>query len=168
MPSAKCQVLIYNVPMKIALGADHAGFSLKQKIKQHLLERGIKVDDLGTHSAESVDYPDFARRVGEEVVARQADYGILCCGTGIGMAIAANKVPGVRAANVHTEEEARLSREHNDANVLTLGGRTTEEDAALRIVDQWLEANFIGGRHERRVEKITQIEHREARVLGTE
>ncbi|HUK23525.1 MAG TPA: ribose 5-phosphate isomerase B [Terriglobales bacterium] len=154
--------------MKIALGADHAGFSLKQKIKQHLLSRGIQVDDLGTHSAESVDYPDFARRVGEEVAARQADCGILCCGTGIGMAIAANKVPGIRAANVHTEEEARLSREHNDANVLTLGGRTTEEGAALRIVDQWLDASFIGGRHERRVEKISQIERAEARVLGTE
>jgi ribose 5-phosphate isomerase B len=167
MPSAKCQVLIYNVIMKIALGADHAGFSLKQKIMQHLIERGIKVDDLGTHSVESVD-PDFARRVGDEVAARQADLGILCCGTGIGMAIAANKVPGIRAANVHTEEEARLSREHNDANVLTLGGRTVEEKTALKLVDAWLGAEFAGGRHERRVEKISQIERAEARVVGTE
>jgi ribose 5-phosphate isomerase B len=154
--------------MKIALGADHAGFSLKQRIKQHLIEQGIVVDDLGTHSTESVDYPDFARQVGEEVAAGQADCGILCCGTGIGMAIAANRVPGIRAANVHTEGEARLSREHNNANVLALGGRTMDEGVALKLVDLWLSSKFLGGRHQRRVEKISQIERAETRALETQ
>jgi ribose 5-phosphate isomerase B len=149
--------------MKIALGADHAGFLLKQAIKQHLSDRGIAVEDMGTDSAESVDYPDFAQRVGEAVAAGSAERGILCCGTGIGMAIAANKVPGIRAANVHNQEEARMSREHNDANVLTLGERTTDTAAALDIVDLWLSAKFLGGRHARRVEKIRQIERAEAR-----
>jgi ribose 5-phosphate isomerase B len=149
--------------MKIALGADHAGFDLKEKIKQHLVGRGISVEDRGTHSTESVDYPDYARAVGEEVVAGRSDCGILVCGTGIGMCIAANKVPGIRAANVHSEMEAQLAREHNNANVLTLGGRTLDEDAAFKLVDRWLSAEFTGGgRHGRRVEKVSQMERAES------
>ena len=147
--------------MKIALGADHAGFELKETIKQHLLTRGITVSDHGTHSSESVDYPDFARLVGEEVAARQADAGILVCGSGIGMAIAANKVPGIRAAQATSELEAQLSREHNDANVLTVGARLSDPAAALQIVDRWLNTPFAGGRHARRVEKIRELERQE-------
>jgi ribose 5-phosphate isomerase B len=105
-----------------------------------------------------VDYPDYARAVAEEVVARKADWGILVCGSGIGMCIAANKVPGIRAAHVTTEVEAQLSREHNNANVLTLGARLLEESQALNIVDRWLSSSFAGGHHERRVEKIAAIE----------
>ncbi|MFB3812582.1 MAG: ribose 5-phosphate isomerase B [Terriglobales bacterium] len=147
--------------MKIAIGADHAGFELKEKIKQRLQQQGVQVDDQGTISTDSVDYPDFARKVGEEVARKQADLGILVCGSGIGMAIAANKVPGVRAANVSTELEAQLSREHNDANVLALGARILDEPAALKIVDKWLHTPFAGGRHQRRVEKIADIERAE-------
>ncbi|MBS1852228.1 MAG: ribose 5-phosphate isomerase B [Acidobacteria bacterium] len=148
--------------MKIALGADHAGFELKEKIKAYLAGKGISVADHGTHSTESVDYPDYARVVGEEVVAKQADYGILVCGAGIGMSIAANKVPGVRAANIHSEVEAQLSREHNNANILALGGRLLDEATALQIVERWLSTPFSGGRHERRVEKISALERAEA------
>ena len=144
--------------MKIALGADHAGFELKEKIKQKLAAQGITVDDRGTNSTASCDYPDFARAVAEEVAAKVADLGILVCSTGIGMSIAANKVPGIRAAKVDTEFEAERSREHNDANVLTLGANIVSEDAASKIVDKWLATPFAGGRHERRVEKITAIE----------
>ena len=148
--------------MKVALGADHGGFELKEKIRQHLVDHGISVDDLGTHSNAAVDYPDYARAVGEKVAARRADCGILVCGAGIGMSIAANKVPGIRAANVHSEVEAQLSREHNNANVLTLGGRLLDEAAALKIVDRWLNTEFSGdGRHVRRLEKISEIEHDE-------
>src|SRR5215471_8294526 len=115
--------------MKIALGADHAGFELKENIRQHLA--GIAdVQDFGTSALESVDYPDFARAVAEAVAAHQADRGILFCGTGIGMAIAANKVPGIRAANVNTESEAKICREHNDTNVLTVGGRLLDAATA--------------------------------------
>jgi ribose 5-phosphate isomerase B len=147
--------------MKIALGADHAGFPLKEKIKQWLTEEGQQVDDKGTLSNDSVDYPDFARKVGEEVAAKKVDRGILVCGSGIGMSIAANKVPGVRAANAHTVYEAQMSREHNDANVLTLGARTLNESEAHSILDTWLRTKFAGGRHQRRVDKISQIEREE-------
>ncbi len=147
--------------MKIAIGADHAGFELKEKIKQRLVQQGIEVRDEGTVSNESVDYPDFARKVGEEVAARQVDYGVLVCGSGIGMSIAANKVPGVRAANVTTEYEAQMSREHNDANVLAVGARILKDDEAFAIVDKWLHTPFAGGRHQRRVDKIMEIERQE-------
>ncbi len=146
--------------MKIAIGADHAGFELKEKIKQRLAQLGIEVHDQGTVSNESVDYPDFARKVGEQVAAHQVDYGVLVCGSGIGMAIAANKVPGVRAANVTTEFEAQMSREHNDANVLAVGARILKDDEAFAIVDKWLHTPFAGGRHQRRVDKIMALEHR--------
>lgn len=147
--------------MKIALGADHAGFELKEKIRGYLQQKGIIVDDRGTKSSESVDYPDYARLVGEDVINKRADFGILVCGSGIGMSIAANKVPGIRAVNAHDETEAHLAREHNDANVLTLGGRFLEESVAQKIIDKWLSTPFAGGRHGKRVEKISQIERAE-------
>lgn len=150
--------------MKIALGADHAGFELKNRIRQFLEQKAIAVDDHGTNSPESVDYPDFACAVGHAVGRCDADLGILVCGSGIGMAIAANKVEGIRAASVSTEYEARMSREHNNANVLALGARILSPDQAIAIVETWLNTQFAGGRHERRVEKIAQIEREEARA----
>ncbi len=147
--------------MKIVLGADHAGYELKDKIKQHLQQQGVDVRDEGTSSPDSVDYPDYARLVAHDVAEQRADLGILVCGSGIGMAIAANKVDGIRAANVSTEYEAQMSREHNNANVLALGARIVGADEAFRIVDKWLSAQFAGGRHERRVEKIMAIEKEE-------
>jgi ribose 5-phosphate isomerase B len=147
--------------MKIALGADHAGYQLKDQIKQHLAQKGIELRDEGTSSPESVDYPDFARAVAHDVSEQRADLGILVCGSGIGMAIAANKVDGVRAANVTSEYEAQMSREHNNANVLALGARILQPEEALRIVDTWLATPFAGGRHERRVEKIAAMEREE-------
>ncbi len=151
--------------MRIALGADHAGFELKQKIKDYLAKQGYEVKDEGTVSNESVDYPDFAKSVGEDVAGNSVDRGILVCGSGIGMAIAANKVPGVRAANVSTEYEAQMSREHNDANVLAIGARILDEPSAMKIVDTWLKTDFAGGRHQRRVDKIADIEREEAQRL---
>ena len=150
--------------MRIAIGADHAGFELKEKIKQRLAQQGIEVRDQGTVSNESVDYPDFARKVGEQVAGKQVDLGVLVCGSGIGMAIAANKVPGVRAANVTTEYEAQMSREHNDANVLAIGARVLKDDQAFAIVDKWLSTPFAGGRHQRRVDKIMEIERQETQA----
>ena len=144
--------------MKIALGADHAGFELKNKIKSWLDEQGIPVADLGTNSSDSVDYPDYARKVAEDVAAHRADLGILVCGTGIGMAISANKVPGIRAANADSEFAAQMAREHNNANVLTLGARILNDDSACKIVDKWLHTQFAGGRHQTRVDKIMAIE----------
>lgn len=148
--------------MKIAIGADHAGFELKEKLKQRLLQQGVEVDDRGTLDNNSVDYPDFAAAVGREVASGRAERGLLVCGSGIGMAVAANKVPGVRAANITTEEEARLSREHNDLNVLTMGARILQEDQAFRILEAWLTTEFAGGRHQRRVEKISELERESA------
>ena len=144
--------------MEIALGADHAGFELKERVKQELERLGHRVEDLGTDSADSVDYPDYARQVARRVAGGQAQRGILVCGTGTGMAIAANKVAGIRAASVTDPAAARLSREHNDANVLSLGARLVEPERAMEIVRAWLETEFAGGRHQRRVEKIGEIE----------
>lgn len=144
----------------VALGADHAGFELKEALKAWLIEGGHQVLDFGTHSPDSVDYPDYAREVGEAVASGKAERGLLVCGTGIGMAMAANKIPGIRAAACHEPFTARLSREHNAANVLALGGRITGRELAVEIVRVWLAAPFSGGRHERRVEKIGQIERR--------
>lgn len=149
--------------MKIALGSDHAGFELKEKIKRRLTTQGLTVDDRGTDSTASCDYPDYARAVGDEVASRAADLGILVCSTGIGMSIAANKVPGIRAAKVDTEFEAALSREHNDANVLALGANVIGDEEAFKIVDKWLNTAFSHGeRHERRVGKIGAVEREEA------
>ena len=142
----------------IPIGADHAGFELKDKIRQHLEQKGFQVADDDTGSADSVDYPDYARLVAHDVSQKRADLGILVCGSGIGMAMAANKVAGVRAANVSSEYEAQMSREHNNANVLALGARIVKEEDAVRIVDRWLATPFAGGRHERRVEKMAAME----------
>jgi len=144
--------------MKIALAADHAGYELKNAIKLRLQQKGIEVVDRGTSTADSVDYPDYALMVAQEVAGHRADLGILVCGSGIGMAICANKVDGIRAANVSTEHEAQMSREHNNANVLALGARILQPEQAFAIVNKWLETAFAGGRHERRVEKIRQLE----------
>ncbi len=144
--------------MKIAIGADHAGFELKEKIKQHLISQGYQVDDNGTDSDQSVDYPDFARKVGEEIVNKGADLGVLICGTGIGMALSANKMHGIRAANVTTEFEAQMLREHNDGNIVTLGARVVDEQTAYKLVDTFLTTEFAGGRHQKRVDKIMEIE----------
>ncbi|HEY0077096.1 MAG TPA: ribose 5-phosphate isomerase B [Pyrinomonadaceae bacterium] len=147
--------------MKIALASDHAGFAEKERLKPLLGEMGVEVEDLGTVSEESVDYPDYARMVGEKVARGEAEQGILVCGSGTGMAIAANKVPGVRAAVAWSEETARLARQHNDANVLALGARTTPPEQFPSIVRAWLGTRFDGGRHAARVAKISQIEHEE-------
>ncbi|MFS8084707.1 MAG: ribose 5-phosphate isomerase B [Acidobacteriota bacterium] len=147
--------------MKIAIASDHAGYEEKERLKPLLDELGIQYDDLGTVSEASVDYPDYARKVGVEVASGKVEQGLLVCGSGTGMAIAANKVPGVRAAVAWNEETARLAREHNDANVLSLGARVTAPDELPRIVRAWFNAKFAGGRHERRVEKIREIEQEE-------
>jgi RpiB/LacA/LacB family sugar-phosphate isomerase len=145
--------------MRIALGSDHAGYELKEMIKAYLIGTGVEVSDCGTSSPESVDYPDFAARVGSEIQGGGSDRGILFCGTGIGMSIAANKIPGIRAALASTPDGARLSRLHNDANVLCLAGRFTDALTAEKIVRIWLETPFEGGRHQRRVDKIMAFEH---------
>ena len=146
--------------MKIALGADHAGYELKNKLKDYLVAQGHDVQDEGTNSGESVDYPDFARKVGDDVAASKVERGILVCGSGIGMAISANKVHGVRSANITSEYEAQMSREHNDLNVLALGARILDEAKAKAIVDIWLKTQFAGGRHANRVEKIAKLDDR--------
>jgi len=143
---------------RIALGADHAGLHVKEIIKKYLADSGYGVDDLGTSSDESVDYPVFARAVAERVAAGQNDFGVLACGTGIGMAIAANKVTGIRAANAHDAMTARLAREHNDANVLTLGARVLDDARAVQVVQTFLRAQFAGGRHQRRIDEITEMD----------
>ncbi len=143
---------------KIALAADHAGFQEKEKLKPTLDELGVEYDDLGTNSSESVDYPDFARTVAEAVAKGEYDQGLLVCGSGTGMAIAANKVHGIRAAVAWNEDIARLAREHNDANVLSLPARFTSHDEATKIVKAWFDADFEGGRHEPRIAKISEIE----------
>jgi ribose 5-phosphate isomerase B len=144
--------------MHVALGADHAGFQLKDAVKRVLDELGVTYQDFGTSNGASVDYPDFAQAVAAGVSAGTFDRGILVCGSGIGMAIAANKVAGVRAAAIGDTESARLSREHNDLNVLALGARLTPESRAREIVRTFLQTAFEGGRHAGRVGKIHQIE----------
>lgn len=140
--------------MRIALGADHRGFALKERLKRRLVEAGHKVEDFGPDSAESCDYPDFACRVARAVARGRARRGILICSTGIGMSIAANRVPRVRAALCHTPDLAERSRRHNRANVLCLGADVITGPTALRIVRRWLAAEFEGGRHRRRVGKL--------------
>jgi ribose 5-phosphate isomerase B len=144
--------------MKISLGADHAGYLLKDRVRQYVIERGYQVVDEGTNTSDSVDYPDYALKVAEDVAAGRAERGILVCGSGIGMAITANKVDGIRAANISNAYEAQMSREHNDLNVLTLGARILNETDAMHIVQIWLDTPFSGGRHSGRLDKIHQIE----------
>lgn len=147
-----------NPTRKIAVGADHGGYELKHLIVEHLRRQGYEVQDLGTHGPEPVDYPDYAQQVARAVAAGEYDLGILICGTGIGMSIAANKIVGIRAAVCGDTYSARMSRLHNNANILCLGGRVLGPGLALDIVDAWLSAEFEGGRHARRVEKIRQME----------
>ncbi len=144
--------------MKIALAADHAGFALKEKLCASLAAAGYEIADFGTDSAESCDYPDFAGRAAREVAQGRADRAILVCSTGIGMAMAANKVAGVRAAPAQSDDEVRFTREHNDANVLTLGAKYLDENRALQLIRIFLDTEFAGGRHARRVAKIAQLE----------
>jgi ribose 5-phosphate isomerase B len=143
---------------RMVVGSDHAGFRAKEIIKKYLQDAGYTVDDMGTHSEESVDYPDFAKAVGERVAAGNGALGVLVCGTGIGVSIAANKVEGIRAALAHDSLTARRAREHNDANVIALGGKVVGEDEAIAIVQEFLSAEFAGGRHQRRIDKITEMD----------
>lgn len=140
--------------MKIALGCDHGGYELKEKVKSHLGKKGYEVLDLGCHSTESVNYPVYGKAVGEAVAKKEADYGVVICGTGIGISIAANKVKGVRAALCMNTTMARLTREHNDANVLAFGARMVGDVLALEMVDTFLTTAFEGGRHIARVEML--------------
>lgn len=144
--------------MRIAIGADHAGVALKDQLKQWLIERGDAVDDVGTFTTDSVDYPDYAAAVGHAVAEGRAERGVLVCGSGIGMAIAANKIHGIRAAAVVDEASARLSREHNDANVLTLGARLTAVDEARELLRIFLVTEYQGGRHQQRIDKISALD----------
>jgi len=146
--------------LRIAVGSDHAGYDAKQEVLQMLREHGHEACDMGAYSRDCVDYPDIAVAVSECVARGEADRGILVCGTGIGMSITANKVRGVRAALCHDEFTARAAREHNDANVLAVGARTTAVYAILRIVDIFLEVQFAGGRHSARVQKIAECERK--------
>lgn len=144
--------------MRIIIGSDHAGFPLKEEVAAFLRREGHAVTDVGTDGETPVDYPDYARRVAQAVAGGTHDRGILVCGTGTGMAIAANKVPGIRAVVALDEETARLGRAHNDTNVLALAGRRTGKDEARKIVRTWLETPFEGNRHERRLDKIREME----------
>lgn len=144
--------------MKIAIGADHGGVHMKEEIKKHLLAQGIDVEDFGTFGTESVDYPDIAEVVARNVVNHKNDFGILICGTGIGISIAANKIKGVRAALCPNEYCGRLSRQHNNANILCLGERVMGVEVAKSVTDAFLSAEFEGGRHQQRVDKIRGLE----------
>lgn len=147
--------------MKIAIGCDHGGITLKDSIVNYLEERGVQIEDFGTFGTESVDYPDYAYKVARSVADGRADKGILMCGTGIGISIAANKVNGIRCALCHNTETARLTALHNDSNILAMGGRVIESDTAVDIVKTWLDTPFEGGRHINRINKISEIEKKE-------
>jgi ribose 5-phosphate isomerase B len=142
----------------IIIGSDHGGLVLKTALNSYLKRRGFEVTDAGTNSDASVDYPDFGQKVAETVMAGEAELGILICGTGIGMSIAANKIPGIRAALVTDVFMARMAKEHNNANVLVLGGRVLDDQKACDIVGAWLDATFEGGRHQARLDKIAALE----------
>ncbi len=143
---------------KIAIGSDHAGYEAKEQAKRELGALGLEVLDEGTNGLESVDYPDFGAAVGRAVVGGEAERGVVICGSGIGISIAANKVPGVRAALCWNEETARLARQHNDANVLCLGARFIGPELAARMIRVFVETEFDGGRHAERVEKLTRLD----------
>lgn len=149
--------------MRIALGSDHGGFKLKEAIKEHLTKKSIEIKDFGTFTTESVDYPDLGMAVAESVAKGDYDKAILCCGTGIGISISANKVPGIRCALCGDTFSAKMSIEHNNANILALGERVIGLGLALEIVDTWLEAQFQGGRHGNRIGKISEIEKKYSR-----
>lgn len=143
--------------VRIAIGADHGGVVLKDVLAEHLAARGVEVIDLGTHGTDRVDYPDYGHAVGLAVALGRADLGVALCGSGIGIGMAANKVPGIRAATVHDETSARLARQHNDANVLCMGERLVGVEVARNALDAWLDATFEGGRHEARVAKLDAL-----------
>ncbi len=143
--------------MRIALGSDHAGFEMKQAVKAYLGVRGLQVEDVGTFNSDSVDYPEIGAAVARAVAGGRCERGILVCGSGEGMCMVANRFAGIRAALAPTEEHAQLSRRHNDANVLCLGGRLTALDEAYKIVDAFLDTGFEGGRHQRRVDQIEEV-----------
>jgi ribose 5-phosphate isomerase B len=155
--------------VKIAIASDHAGFELKQQIAAQLSADGHDVQDFGTTSEASVDYPDFAEPAAREVAAGDAELGVLVCGSGVGVAIVANKVDGVRAVHAHDAEEAEISRRHNNTNVVTLGERTTSPEQAVEIVNTFLATEFEGGRHQKRVDKIALVEgHNSTEASGKE
>lgn len=141
----------------IAIGSDHGGFDLKNEIKKHLEGRGFEVKDFGTYSKDSVDYPDIAEAVCRPVAKGEFEFGVLVCGTGIGISIAANKIEGIRAALCSDPYSAAKAKEHNNANVITLGGRVTGVDLAMTIVDAYVDAKFEGGRHQGRIDKIMKL-----------
>ncbi|MHC4944049.1 MAG: ribose 5-phosphate isomerase B [Planctomycetota bacterium] len=149
--------------MKIYIGSDHAGYAAKEAVKARLAQEGHELVDAGTDSEDSCDYPDFALQVAHGVSRSNEDRGILICGTGIGMSIAANKIDGIRAALCHDEETARMSRAHNDANILCMGARILSENALYGIAKVWLSTSFEAGRHARRLEKIQQAEREDTR-----
>lgn len=144
--------------MKISIASDHAGLELKDYIKEYLTKKGHEVEDFGTYSKDSCDYPDFARPCAQSVANKSSELGILVCYTGIGMSMCANKVKGIRAALVTSIENAHLTKEHNNANILCLGAKDTPQDLALNIVDEFINTPFAGGRHERRVNKLMETE----------
>ncbi|MBT5549731.1 MAG: ribose 5-phosphate isomerase B [Nitrospina sp.] len=143
---------------KIAIASDHGGFDLKESVIAHLLNTGWEVDDLGPHSGDSVDYPDFGVKLAEEVADKKVERGIVICGTGIGMSIVVNRYPGIRGTLCSDVFTAKLCREHNDSNILIMGGRVIGKGLAAEIVNTWLNTDFEGGRHQRRLDKINQID----------
>ncbi len=149
---------MYTLRVRIAVGADHAGYRLKELLASHLRELGHEIEDCGTDSEESVDYPVYGKAVGEKVASKDVDLGLCVCGTGIGISIAANKVIGVRAAAVHDVTSARLAREHNNANVICFGSRIIGPEVAKDALDRFLASAFAGGRHERRIDEIAEME----------
>lgn len=144
--------------MKIVVGSDHGGFELKEVLKKHLEEKGFEITDVGCYDTNSVDYPDIAAKACEKVVNNECDWGVLVCGTGIGISIAANKVSGIRCALVSNEYSAEMTKRHNNANMLAFGGRVTGPDLAKNILDAYIKADFEGGRHQARIDKIGAIE----------
>lgn len=144
--------------MKIVIGSDHGGFDLKEVLKKHLIEKGLEVIDVGAYDTNSVDYPDIAEKACRYVVSGECLWGVLVCGTGIGISIAANKVRGIRCALVNNEYSAEMTKRHNDANMLAFGGRVVGPDLAKNILDAYINAEFEGGRHQNRIDKISAIE----------
>lgn len=166
MPVSFLKDLSFEVKtLKIAIASDHAGVDIKEEIKGLLEEMGYSFIDFGTYNRENVDYPDMAELVAERVSKGELEKGILICGTGIGMCIVANKFPGVRAALVYDLYSARYAKEHNDANILIMGGRTTDKESARKMVEIWLKSQFQGERHQRRLDKIKKIEERLYRIM---
>ncbi len=141
--------------MKIAIGSDHAGFVLKEQIKEYLSSKGHQLNDFGTHDEKSVDYPDYGFAVGNSVIAKESDFGVVCCGSGIGISIATNKIKGIRCALLYNVEVAKLAKEHNDANVIAFGARYMDKELVFQMIDAYMSTLFQASRHTKRIEKIT-------------